>query len=104
MNAVLTALIPYLVPIIVIIVGYFYHLVYVHIPAQQRAYIEAWAKIAVAMVEQKFANQTDEQKKQFAVDALKDFFLAFHLPCPPDAILSAFIDAAVNALLQGGKA
>lgn len=77
---------------------YIYHIAAQHIPAQQRAYIEKWAYAAVAMVEQQFAGKTDEEKKALAMDKLKDFFKAFNLPVPPDDILSAFIEAAVNAL------
>lgn len=106
MNALVTTLIPYVVPAVLIIVGYFGHRALSYIPAQQRAYIEQWAKIAVAMVEQNYAGKSDEEKKQLAMDAIKGFFKAFNLPLPPDDILSAFIEAAVQALsstLQGGK-
>jgi len=101
MNPLVSALTPYVVPAVLIVLGYFGHRVISFIPAQQRAYAKQWADVVVAMVEQKFANQSDEQKKQLALDALKDFFEAFHLPCPPDAILSALIEAAVLTL-QGG--
>lgn len=107
MNQLITAIAPYIVPAVIILAGYFYHLVAVHVPAQQRAYIESFAKTAVAMVEQQFAGKSDEEKKQLAMDAVKGFFKAFNLPCPPDEVLSAFIEAAVKALdstLQGGKA
>lgn len=108
MNQLLTAITPYIVPTIIILAGYFYHLIAVHIPAQQRAYIEAFTKSAVLMVEQQFAGKSNEEKKQIAMDAVKGFFKTFNLPCPPNDILSAFIEAAVKALetstLQGGKA
>jgi|SRR5579872_192607 len=110
MNQLITALIPYVVPVVLIVVGYFGHRVISYIPAQQRAYVEQWAKIAVAFVEQNYAGKSDEEKKQLAMDAIKGFFKAFNLPLPSDDILSAFIEAAVNALpkaipastLQGG--
>lgn len=98
MNQLLTAITPYIVPTIIILAGYTYHLVAVHIPAQQRAYIEAFTKSAVLMVEQQFSGKSDEEKKQLAMDAVKGFFKAFNLPCPPDDVLSAFIEAAVKAL------
>jgi len=107
MNALVTSIAPYVVPTVLIIIGYFWHLFSVHIPGQQRAYITVFAEKAVAMVEQKFAGQTDEQKKAFAMEAVKGFFKAFNLPLPSDAVISAFIEAAVQALpkstLQGGK-
>jgi len=98
MTQLITALTPYLVPIIVIIVGYFYHLLLVHLPAQQRAYVERWASVAVAMVEQQFPESSNAEKKDHAMIMLKSFFMTFKLPVPDDGILSAFIEAAVNAL------
>jgi hypothetical protein len=80
------------------LIVYIYHIVAQHTPAQQRAYIEKWAAAAVAMAEQQFAGKTNEERKAIAMDALKGFFKAFSLPVPPDDILSAFIEAAVNAL------
>jgi len=106
MNVLINALSPYIVPAIIVFVGYFAHRAISYIPAQQRAYAKQWADIVVAMVEQQFAGRSAEEKKQIAMDAIKGFFTAFNLPCPPDAILSALIEAAVNALpstLQGGK-
>jgi LL-H family phage holin len=106
MNALVTTLIPYVVPVILIILGYFGHRVISYIPAEQRAYLEQWAKMAVAYVEQNYAGKSDEEKKQIAMDAIKAFFKAFKLPCPPDAILSTAIESAVkflDATLQGGK-
>jgi LL-H family phage holin len=107
MNQLITALIPYVVPSILIVAGYLCHLAINYIPAQQRAYLDKWANMVVAMVEQQFAGKSDEEKKQLAMDELKAFFKAFNLPCPPDAILSTAIEAAVKFLshttLQGGK-
>lgn len=98
MNQFLTDLIPYIVPTALIVAGYLCHLAISHIPSQQRAYLDKWANIVVAMVEQQYAGKSNEEKKQIAMDALKEFFKAFNLPCPPDAILSAVIEAAVKAL------
>lgn len=106
MNTVTSAIIPYIVPTILIIVGYVIHVVMTYIPAQQRSYIVTFAEKAVAYVEQVSAGKSDEEKKQMAMDAIIGFFKAFNLPIPPLDILSAFIEAAVNALptpLQGGK-
>jgi hypothetical protein len=85
-----------------------------HIPAQQRMYIETFAETAVAMVAQQFAGKTNEEKKAIAMTEIKGFFKAFNLPIPPDDVISAFIESAVNALnkttpvplsvtLQGGS-
>lgn len=104
---IIIALIPYAVPTIVVAIGYAYHLAFVHIPAQQRLFIEQWAKIAVLQAEQFGAGKTNAEKKQMAMDTLTILFKTFHLPLPSSAILSAFIEAAVNVLppttLQGGK-
>lgn len=97
-TAITIALIPYVVPSVLIVIGYVYNLLAQHLPAQQRAYIESWAAVAVAMVEQQFAGKTNEEKKALAMNEVKAFFRAFNLPIPPDDILSAFIEAAVNAL------
>lgn len=77
---------------------YIYHQVSARIPAEKRKYVEQWAAIAVAMVEQQYAGKTNEEKKQIAMGELIGFFKAFNLPVPPDDVLSAFIEAAVNAL------
>lgn len=105
-TAIIVALIPYVVPTVFIVLGYFWHKAVTYIPAQQRAYLDKWAIMAVAYIEQKFAGKTNEEKKALAMNKIKSFFNAFKLPCPPDDILSAAIEAAVNALpkstLQGG--
>lgn len=106
MNTIL-ALIPYAVTYALIVIAYYWHRIIAYVPAQQRQYIMQFAHTAVLMVEQQFAGKTNEEKKQIAMDAIKGFFAAFNLPCPPDDVLSAFIEAAVNALpstLQGEKA
>jgi LL-H family phage holin len=106
MNALVNALIPYVVPTVLVILVYVWHLIILYIPAQQRAYLDKWASIVVAFVEQNYEGKSDEEKKQIAMDELKAFFKAFNLPCPPDAILSTAIEAAVKFLdttLQGGK-
>jgi LL-H family phage holin len=106
MNVVITAITPYIVPTVLIVVGYFGHRVVSYIPAQQRTYLDKWASMVVAFVEQNYASKSDEEKKQIAMDELKAFFKAFNLPAPPDAILSTAIEAAVkflDATLQGGK-
>jgi len=77
---------------------YVYHIAAQHIPAQQRAYIEQWAAVAVSMVEQQYVGKSDGEKKALAMAEVKGFFKAFNLPLPPDDILSSFIEAAVNAL------
>ncbi len=97
-TAIIVALIPYLVPEIIVVLVYVYHIVAVHIPAQQRTYVERWATVAVAYVEQKSAGISDEEKKQLAMVKIKGFFKAFNLPIPPDDVLSSFIEAAVQAL------
>lgn len=107
MNQLITVLIPYVVPAVLILAGYTIHHFAQYIPAQQRAYLDQWAKMAVAFVEQNYAGKSDEEKKQIAMDTIKAFFKAFNLPCPPDAILSTAIEAAVKFLdnatpLQGG--
>ena len=98
MNTVLTAIAPYIVSIVAIIIGYFSHRVISYIPAQQRAYIAPFAQVIVAMIEQKYAGFSDEQKKALALSALKSLFKDLHLPAPSDDVLEAFIEAAVNAL------
>ena len=104
---IIIALIPYIVTTVLIVLGYIYHIVAVHIPGQQRAYLEQWAKMAAAYVEQKAAGKSDEEKKALAMSKIKSFFNAFKLPCPPDDILSAAIESAVKFLpkstLQGGS-
>jgi uncharacterized phage protein gp47/JayE len=77
---------------------YIYHIAAQHIPAQQRAYIEKWAAVAVATAEQQYAGKSNEEKKAIAMDEVKAFFKAFNLPLPSDDILGSFIEAAVNAL------
>lgn len=110
MNALIIQLMPQIVIIVVAIVGYVYHIAAVHIPVQQRAYIEQWAKIAVLQAEQFGAEKTNAEKKQMAMDAITKLFQTFNLPLPPSDVLSAFIEAAVNMLpathatLQGGQA
>ncbi len=98
MNALIVQLAPQIAIIVVAILGYICHIVIVHIPAQQRTYIEGWAKVAVAEAEQFGANKTDAEKKQMAMDTITGFFKAFNLPLPPSDVLSSFIEAAVNAL------
>ena len=98
MNALIIQLAPQIAIIIVAIVGYIFHIVAIHIPAQQRAYIEQWAKVAVLQAEQFGAGKTNAEKKQMAMDAITKLFSTFNLPLPPTDILSAFIEAAVNLL------
>lgn len=95
---IIIAIIPYLVPLIIIIIGYFYHLLLVHLPAQQRAYVETWANTVVTFVEQQFPGSSNAEKKEHAMVMLRSFFKTFKLPVPDDTVLSAFIEAAVNAL------
>lgn len=77
---------------------YIYHILAQHIPAERRKYIEQWAAVAVATVEQQYIGKSNEEKKIIAMDEVKAFFNAFNLPLPSDDILSAFIEAAVNVL------
>jgi hypothetical protein len=98
MVPIIIALIPYFVPMIIIIIGYFYHLFTVHLPAEQRLYISGFADTAVQMVEQQFALSSNSEKKDHAMVMIRAMFKAFNLPIPPDAVLSAFIEAAVSAL------
>jgi hypothetical protein len=77
---------------------YTYHLVAVHIPAEQRKRVGEYTADAVAFVEQKFANKTNEEKKALAMDIARGFFKKFKLPVPDDETLSKLIEAAVNAL------
>src|SRR5437899_9868762 len=101
MNALIVQLAPQIAIVVVAIIGYIYHIVAIHIPAQQRTYMEGWAKVAVAEAEQFGANKTNAEKKQMAMDGITKFFKTFNLPLPPSDILSSFIEAAVNEL---GKA
>jgi hypothetical protein len=98
MNALIVQLAPQIAIIVVAIVGYIFHIVVLHIPAQQRTYISQWADVAVAEAEQFGANKTDAEKKQMAMNTITGFFKAFNLPLPPSDVLSSFIEAAVNAL------
>jgi hypothetical protein len=98
MNALIVQLAPQIAIIVVAVVGYIYHIVAIHIPAQQRTYMEGWAKVAVAEAEQFGAGKTNAEKKQMAMDSITGFFKTFNLPLPPSDILSSFIEAAVNAL------
>lgn len=98
MNALIVQLAPQIAFIVVAVVGYIYHIVAVHIPTQQRTYIEQWAKIAVLQSEQFGAGKTNAEKKQMAMDAITKLFNTFNLPLPPSDVLSAFIEAAVNML------
>lgn len=98
MTQLFIAIIPYLAPLIIIIVGYFYHIIIVHLPAQQRAYVTQWADTVVAFVEQQFPGSSNAEKKEHAMVMLRLFFKTFKLPIPDDTVLSAFIEAAVNAL------
>ncbi len=95
---IIIAIIPYLVPLVIIIIGYFYHLLLVHLPGQQRAYVTQWADTVVAFVEQQFPGSSNTEKKDHAMVMLRSFFKTFKLPVPDDTVLSAFIEAAVNAL------
>ncbi|HEX9502862.1 MAG TPA: phage holin, LLH family [Patescibacteria group bacterium] len=98
MNVLIASLAQYAVPLVVLIIGYICHIVVVHIPAQQRAYITQWADVAVLKAEQFGAGKTSAEKKQLAMDTLSGFFKAFNLPLPSSDILSSFIEAAVNQL------
>lgn len=97
-NAIIIAIIPCLVPLIIIILGYFYHILVIHLPAQQRLYVETWANTVVAFVEQQFPGSSNTEKKDHAMVMLRSFFKTFKLPVPDDTVLSAFVEAAVNAL------
>jgi flagellar biosynthesis protein FliQ len=109
MNGVITAIVPYIVPTIIVVLGYAIHQTATYIPAQQRAYISMFADMAVRMVESQFASYTEAQKEAAALSAIKDLFKAFNLPVPNDTILTSIIVAAFQALtsstttLQGGK-
>jgi len=110
MNAVILAITPYIVPLIIIVAGWFIHHFSTYLPAQQRAYISMLADMAVRMIEQQFSGYTDAQKQTAALESLKGLFKAFGLPLPDDAILSGIIAAAFHALenppvnpLQGKK-
>jgi len=98
MNALIGSFAQYIVPLVVLIAGYVYHLVNVHIPAETRAYLAPFADRAVLFVEQQFAGSTSTQKKQMAMDAIHGFFKVAKLPAPPDDVLSKWIEASVNTL------
>lgn len=98
MNGVIIAIVPYVVPTIIIVIGYVVHRAATYIPAQQRAYISMFADMAVRWVSVKFASYTDAQKEAAALSAIKDLFKSFNLPSPPDSILTAIIAAAFHAL------
>lgn len=98
MNALIISLAPQIAIIVVAVVGYIYHIVAIHIPAQQRAYLEQWGRIVALKAEQFGAGKTNAEKKQMAMNDLVGFFSAFKLPVPPLDILSAAIEAAVNLL------
>ena len=110
MNALLNAIVPYIVPAIFILVGYAIHHFGRYIPAQQRAYISMFADMAVRMVREQMAGMTDAEQKAASLNDIKVLFKAFNLPAPADDILIGIINAAFNALnnpptatLQGGK-
>lgn len=96
MNALITALIPYAVPAALIVIGYFYHLLVVHIPAQQRLYFSQFVNNGVLLVEQQYKDKTSEEKKAIAVQAVKSLYKSFHLPAPEDSVISLAIETAVN--------
>lgn len=107
---IIVALIPYIVPMAFMGIIYLYHTIIIHLPEQQRTYIESFAATAVQMVEQRFEGRTGDEKKAIAMDALQGFFKAFKLPTPEYYILNSFIESAVLEMnrikptpLQGGK-
>src|SRR5260370_24743236 len=96
MNAIIVALIPYVVPAVLIVVGYFYHIIFVHIPAQQRTYFSQFVNNAVILVEQQYKDKTSEEKKALAMQGVKNLFKVFHLPAPDDSVISLAIETAVS--------
>lgn len=98
MSQLALTLIPYLVPAVIIVLGYFAHVMFVYLPSQQQQYVIQVVNMAVMMLKEQFASKTQEQQAQLVLAAVKAFFDALNLACPSDAILQAFIIAAIQAL------
>jgi LL-H family phage holin len=92
---IILALMPYVVPSLIGLCVYIYHQVFQALPEKQREALEQLAAPAVQMVEQMYANIPPDQKKAAAIHAIELGFQAFKIPAPDDAIINAFIEAAV---------
>jgi LL-H family phage holin len=94
-NQIIIALMPYVVPSLIGLCVYVYHLVFQRLPEKQREALEQLAAPAVQMVEQVYKNVPPEQKKAAALHAIELGFQSFNIPEPDDAVINAFIESAV---------
>jgi hypothetical protein len=70
------------------------------LPATKHTLLEQLARTAVQYVEQKYKTSTSQEKKDFALAAIKTLLLAARLPLPNLVILDLVIEAAVYLLNQ----
>lgn len=99
-SQMLSTLLTALVPLIVVLAAWLYQWFLQRLPEKQRAALEQFVKIAVAMVEQVYGTAKGEEKKVLAAQMVRDLFKSFGLPVPGQAALDAAIEAAVFDLKQ----
>jgi len=93
-------LIQVLIPTIVALIVYLYHLIFYHLPQKQQEALDRFAPRAVGMVQQVYGGALSEDKKATAVTMVKMLMKEAHLPVPSDAAISTFIEDAVYAMKQ----
>jgi hypothetical protein len=95
-----SALLLCLLPFSVALAVYMYRVVDQRLPDKQRQALDQFVNMAVRAIWWLNGVQTDAQKEQLAIDAVKDLFIAFRLPVPNDAVIKVAVDAAILVIKQ----
>ncbi len=81
-----------LIPTIVALIVYGYHIIWQRIPDRQRAALAQLILPLVQFIKESYAQSTPAQRYAAAVLFINDAFALLNLPAPDAAIVSEFID------------
>lgn len=93
-SVIVTSLFPFLCGLTWLI----FYLIYRRLPNHCRVILTEVAKDVVLAVEQKYFTNSGPEKKQLAINLIKDIFKSLNLPAPPDYLVDLTIEAAVKEL------
>ncbi len=92
------ALMPYIIPSVMVLIIYLFHLIFRALPAKQQEalrQLKDLASPAAQSVEQMYANAKPQEKKSLAIEAIELSLQAAGLPVPSERVISTFVEDAV---------
>ena len=97
---IISTLLICLFPFFCVVAVYLYRLLEQRLPANQRAALDEFVMMAVRAIWLANGADTDAQKIQLAVQAVKDLFNEFGLPVPSDEVIMLAVEAAILLIKQ----